>query len=145
MTGQKLPDIEFRFIPDSVEEIDFIKETCKKMGKESLNATFAALKSKVILIDEDRYSEIELQAQTIDGEKTYSTLCASCHNTGESGSPRLDDKKAWHPQIKTIKKALLQNIIIAEGSRHPKAGEILLSEAEILASINYMLNELEKK
>ena len=142
--GKKRPDSPNTFIPDSIEEIDFIKQTCKKFGKQKLEDSFAELKSKVILIDDASYDRFAQAAESIDGKKTYSSICASCHDTGESGSPRIDNKEAWHPELGTVKKALLQNIIIAEDSKHPKAGEILLSEAEILASINYMLNRLKK-
>ena len=142
--GSRLPDLANLFRPESIEEIDFIKQTCRKLGERQKEALFAELKAKIILIDDESYDKYEQAAAAIDGQKTYESICANCHDTGESGSPRLDDTNAWHPELETVKKALLQNILIAEGSRHPKAGEILLSEAEILASINYMLNRLKK-
>ncbi len=142
--GNRLPDLANLFRPESIEEIDFIKQTCLKMGERKKEAIFAELKAKVILIDDASYDRFEQEAESIDGKKTYASICASCHDTGESGSPRIDNKNAWHPELGTVKKALLQNILIAEDSKHPRAGEFIISEAEILASINYMLNKVKK-
>jgi len=142
--GNRLPESPNLFAQDSIEEIDFIKQSCKKLVKEKQEAEFAKLQSKVIVIEDESYNEFELAAKTIDGKKIYASECAGCHDTGESGAPRLDNNSSWHPQLDTVKKALLQNILIAEDSKHPRAGIFIASEAEILASINYMLNKLKK-
>ena len=142
--GNRLPESPNLFAQDSIEEIDFIKQSCKKLVKEKQEAEFAKLQSKVIVIEDESYNEFELAAKTIDGKKIYASECAGCHDTGESGAPRLDNNSSWHPQLDTVKKALLQNILIAEDSKHPRAGIFIASEAEILASINYMLNRLKK-
>ena len=142
--GDRLPQSANLFAQDSIEEIDFIKQSCKKLVKEKQEAEFAKLQSKVIVIEDESYNEFELAAKTIDGKKIYAAECAGCHDTGESGAPRLDNNSSWHPQLDTVKKALLQNILIAEDSKHPRAGIFIASEAEILASLNYMLNKLKK-
>jgi len=142
--GDRLPESANLFAQDSIEEIDFIKQSCKKLVKEKQEAEFALLKSKVIVIEDQSYNEFELAAKTIDGKKIYADECATCHDTGESGAPRLDNNSSWHPQLDTVKKALLQNLLIAEDSKHPRAGIFIASEAELLASLNYMLKKLKK-
>jgi len=144
LEGSKLPDAANLFRADSIEEIDFIKQTCLQKGEQQKEAVLAELKAIVIVIDDETYDKYLEASKSIDGKEIYASVCASCHDTGVSGSPRIDDKNAWHPRLDTVKKAILQNLLIPEGSRHPLAGEILLSEAEILASINYMLNRLKK-
>ncbi|MBT8438982.1 MAG: hypothetical protein HKP55_10750 [Gammaproteobacteria bacterium] len=144
LEGSKLPEAANLFRADSLEEIDFIKQTCLEKGEQQKEAVLAELKATVIVINDEAYDKFLKASESIDGKEIYATVCASCHDTGVSGSPRIDDKNAWHPKLDTVKKALLQNILIPEGSRHPAAGKILLSEAEILASINYILNRLRK-
>ena len=144
LEGSKLPDAANLFRADSIEEIDFIKQTCLQKGEQQKEAVLAELKATVIVIDDETYNKYLEASESIDGKAAYASVCAICHDTGVSGSPRIDDKNAWHPRLDTVKKAILQNLLIPEGSRHPLAGEILLSEAEILASINYMLNRLKK-
>jgi cytochrome c5 len=35
------------------------------------------------------------------GETVYNAQCAACHANGVAGSPKLGDKTAWAPRIKT--------------------------------------------
>lgn len=142
--GNRLPESANLFAQDSIEEIDFIKQSCKKLVKQKQEAAFTELQSKVIVIEDDSYNEFELAAKTIDGKKIYAAECAGCHDTGESGAPRLSDSSSWHPELETVKKALLQNLLIAEDSKHPRAGIFIASEAELLSAMNYMLNKLKK-
>src|SRR5262245_11339853 len=45
-------------------------------------------------------------AAKADGKKVYETVCMVCHGTGVAGAPKLGDKAAWAPRIKSGMDAL---------------------------------------
>ena len=70
------------------------------------------------------------------------TACFACHGTGAAGAPKLGDKAAWAPRVATGRDALLASAINGKGAMPPKGGQMHLSDAEIAASIDYMLDAL---
>jgi cytochrome c5 len=58
-----------------------------------------------------------------------------------AGSPRLGDKAAWAPRIKTGTDALVQSVIKGKNAMPPRAGNPSLSEAEIRAAVDFMVSQ----
>ncbi|MGD2118010.1 MAG: c-type cytochrome [Chromatiales bacterium] len=81
-------------------------------------------------------------AAAADGKAIYSTACFACHGTGAAGAPKLGDQAAWAPRVSLGKDALLQSAINGKGAMPPKGGRTDLSDAEISAAIDYMLDQL---
>ena len=79
----------------------------------------------------------------VDGQKVYMTACFACHGTGAAGAPKLGDKVAWEPRVATGMEALLNSALNGKGAMPPKGGQMQLTEAEISASIDYMLDSLK--
>ena len=79
----------------------------------------------------------------VDGKAIYTTACFACHGTGAAGAPKLGDKAAWAPRVATGKDALLASALNGKGAMPPKGGQMHLSEAEIAASIDYMLDSVK--
>jgi len=73
--------------------------------------------------------------------KTYRTACAACHMTGAANAPKLGDKAAWAPRIKTGMDALVKNAIKGKGAMPPKGGRMDLSDAQIKSTVAYMVGE----
>ncbi len=38
-------------------------------------------------------------AKKINGQDIYEAKCAACHASGETGAPKLTDKKDWQPRL----------------------------------------------
>ena len=74
----------------------------------------------------------------VDGKKTYDTICMACHATGAAGAPKLGDKAAWAPRLKTGAEALYASVLKGKGAMPAKGGNPALSDAEIKASVDYM-------
>ena len=74
-----------------------------------------------------------------DGKKTYDTACMACHATGAAGAPKLGDKAAWAPRIKTGTEALYASVLKGKGAMPPKGGNAALSDADVKAAADYMV------
>src|SRR4051812_39519193 len=80
-------------------------------------------------------------AQTAkSGEEVFKFVCTACHLTGVAGAPKLGDKAAWAPRIKTGEKALLQSALKGKGGMPPKGGAADLSDVEVERALVYMAN-----
>ena len=76
-----------------------------------------------------------------DGKSVYDKVCFACHLQSVAGSPKLGDKAAWAPRIKTGTGAMVQSVIKGKGAMPPKAGNPSLSDAEIRAAVEFMVSQ----
>ena len=77
-------------------------------------------------------------AGAADGKEVYAKACAVCHN---AMPPKLGDKAAWEPRIKTGTDAMVAAVIKGKGAMPPKAGSSSLSDADIKAAVEYMVSQ----
>ena len=76
-----------------------------------------------------------------EGKAVYDKVCFACHQQSVAGSPKLGDKEAWAPRIKTGTGAMVQSVIKGKGAMPPKAGNPSLSDAEIRAAVEFMVSQ----
>ncbi len=74
-----------------------------------------------------------------DGKKTYDTACMACHATGAANAPKLGDKAAWAPRLKTGAEALYASVLKGKGAMPPKGGNAALSDADVKAAVDYLV------
>jgi cytochrome c5 len=74
------------------------------------------------------------------GKALVESACAVCHAAGGNfpGSPKLGDKAAWEPRIKTGVAALVASVTNGKGAMPPKGGTAA-SEADLKAAVEYMV------
>ena len=77
-----------------------------------------------------------IAAGAADGKEIYAKACAVCHN---NLPPKLGDKAAWEPRIKQGVDAMVAAVIKGKGTMPPKAGKPSLTDAEIRAAVEYMM------
>ena len=80
-------------------------------------------------------------ATAADGKAVYDKICVACHQQSVAGSPKLGDKEAWAPRIKTGTGAMVQSVIKGKGAMPPKAGNPALGDAEIRAAVEFMVSQ----
>jgi cytochrome c5 len=73
------------------------------------------------------------------GKAVYEKTCAACHATGVAGAPKVGDKAAWAEHLAEGTEHLVQVAIKGEGAMPPKGGNPALSEEEVRAAVNYMI------
>jgi cytochrome c5 len=78
-----------------------------------------------------------------DGATIYNTVCGACHNTGVAGAPKIDDKAAWAPRLATGKEALYKSALGGKNAMPAKGGAADLSDAEIKATVDYMMGKVK--
>ena len=64
-----------------------------------------------------------------------------CHAAGVAGAPKLTDKAAWATRIAQGKDTLYTSSLKGKGAMPPNAGNKSLSEAEIRASVEYIVSQ----
>uniref|UniRef100_Q478X6 Cytochrome c, class I n=1 Tax=Dechloromonas aromatica (strain RCB) TaxID=159087 RepID=Q478X6_DECAR len=77
-----------------------------------------------------------------DGATIFNTVCGACHNTGAAGAPKVDDKAAWAPRVATGKEALYKSALNGKNAM-PARGGTSLSDAEIKATVDYILTKVK--
>ncbi len=77
------------------------------------------------------------------GEKIYKSACFACHATGVAGAPKFADAALWKDRIAQGKDTLVKHAINGftgtTGVMPPKGGFVQLSDEEITAAVEYMM------
>ena len=78
-------------------------------------------------------------AQELPNAKAvYEATCAACHATGAAGAPRTGDAAAWATRFDKGINALYASAIKGTGAMPPKGGNQSLTDAQIMAAVNYI-------
>ena len=82
-------------------------------------------------------------AKASDGKALYETACVACHAAGVANAPKLGDKAAWAPRLKTGMDTLYASVIKGKGAMPPKGTAMSASDADIKASVDYMVSSVK--
>lgn len=81
--------------------------------------------------------------ESLSGEEVYNQACTACHGAGIAGAPKTGDKAAWSDRIAQGMDVLLQHAVEGyqgqTGFMPPKGGRTDLSDEEVKAAIEYMV------
>lgn len=75
-----------------------------------------------------------------DGAHVYTVVCAMCHAAGLAGAPKYADKAGWKPRIAQGLPTLYEHAVKGIRAMPPKGGSASLSDAEVDAAVDYMVN-----
>lgn len=75
------------------------------------------------------------------GKSVYDASCAACHAAGVAGAPKVGDKAAWAPRLKTGTDALYASSIKGKNAMPPKGGNLALADADVKAAVDYMVGQ----
>ncbi|WP_411833815.1 c-type cytochrome [Pseudoxanthomonas mexicana] len=79
------------------------------------------------------------------GKKVYGATCALCHASGLAGAPMPSDKDAWAARVAQGKDTLYKHAIEGytgeAGVMPAKGGNPSLSDEDVKAAVDYMLNQ----
>jgi c(7)-type cytochrome triheme protein len=80
------------------------------------------------------------------GKAVYDKLCFGCHTPGIAGAPRLGNAADWNPRLAAGGKARLYKSALQGTPKGmpAKGGNAQLTDAEVKATVDYMLSRLPK-
>ena len=101
------------------------------------------------VITADATSSAGAAAERPDGLEVYNEICVACHSPpGIGGAPALGDADAWAARIARGMDTLINNALNgysgSTGIMPRKGGRIDLSDEEIIAAIEYMIEQVEQ-
>ena len=83
---------------------------------------------------------------TLDGQVIYDQLCSACHASGVAGAPAMT-QAAWQPRLAKGMETLVQHAIDGfqgeTGVMPPKGGNPALTNEQVAASVEWMLDNLQ--
>jgi len=82
-------------------------------------------------------------AAATDGKTVFNRTCRMCHGTGMLGAPKFGDKEAWVDRIAKGKDTLYDHAINGFGKMRPRGGKKSLSDEEVKAAVDYMINAVK--
>jgi len=99
--------------------------------------------------DEPTVSETPDEAapakEVLSGPQVYNTACFACHGAGIGGAPKVGDNAAWSERISQGADILRERALAGyqgdAGYMPPKGGRVDLSDDEITAAVDYMVEE----
>jgi cytochrome c5 len=84
-------------------------------------------------------------ADAAKGQGVYMNFCASCHDSGLAGAPKVGDKADWQKRLDKGEEAVIQNAINGyqgeTGFMPAKGGMSSLSDEEVSSAVQYMLEQ----
>ena len=77
-----------------------------------------------------------------EGQLVYQDACASCHETGIQGAPITGNSDAWAALLIKGRETLVRNTLLGVGTMPPRGGVPGLSDEEIAAAVDYMIQRV---
>ena len=82
-----------------------------------------------------------------DGAKIYKDVCASCHDKGVMGAPKLGVKDDWKDRlgqgVAVLEEHAIKGFKGKKGMMPPKGGRMNLSDADVKAAVAFMLGKVK--
>lgn len=100
------------------------------------------------LITSNIFIDSPKKENKLSGKEVYNLACASCHNSGVSNSPMVNDPFSWVNRISKGKEELYKNSIYGysgeRGYMPAKGGYSYLSGMEVKAAVDHMLDIINR-
>ncbi len=79
------------------------------------------------------------------GKKVFGATCSLCHASGAAGAPIFGNKADWEPRIAqgmdVLYKHALEGFTGAKGAMPARGGNAKLTDDEVKAAVNYMVDK----
>ncbi len=76
---------------------------------------------------------------TLHGMRIYNKACASCHQEGKHGAPKLDDISSWKKRLFQGEEVLDQHALVGHIKNPKKKGHSEYSEQDIIDAVHFMV------
>lgn len=97
--------------------------------------------------DVARVVDAEAAPELLTGPQVYNVACLACHGGGIGGAPATGDAAAWGPRIAQGNDVLYEHALAgfqgSAGFMPPKGGRVDLSDGEINAAVDYLIEQVQ--
>ncbi|MDZ7840343.1 MAG: c-type cytochrome [Gammaproteobacteria bacterium] len=125
-------------------------EAAESEAAESEAAESEAAESEAAESEAAETEAAETEAAESDvaaGKTVYESSCVACHASGVAGAPRLGEADAWSERIaqgmETLYRHSIEGFQGDSGMMPPKGGNTSLSDDEVKAAVDYMVQQAE--
>ena len=126
---------------DTAEYRAAVEERIKPVGQINLPGDELQASNAVVAT----LAESEPVATAMSGPEVYSSACLACHGAGLAGAPILGNQEQWASRIAqgldVLKEHAINGYSGAAGYMPAKGGHMDLSDDEVGAAVEYMVNE----
>ena len=126
---------------DSTIAEQLVMERIAPVGKVALVGDASASTSAPVMVKPEPVAEI------LTGPQVYNAACQACHAAGVGGAPVRGSVDQWTTRIAQGRATLEDHVIKGYqgqlGYMPPKGGRIDLSDGEILAALDFMLEAVQ--
>jgi cytochrome c5 len=81
------------------------------------------------------------------GKKVFGSTCSLCHASGAAGAPIFGNKADWDPRIAqgmdVLYKHAIEGFTGAKGVMPARGGSTTLSDDDVKAAVNYMVDKVK--
>ncbi len=126
---------------DTAEYRASLEERIKPVGQIYLPGDELQASAPVV----QTVQEPEPVAAAMSGPQVYNSACLACHGAGVAGAPILGNQEQWAPRIAqgldVLKDHAINGYSGALGYMPAKGGRMDLSDDEVAAAVEYMVDE----
>ena len=126
---------------DTAEYRASVEERIKPVGQIYLPGDKLKASAPVV----ETLKEPEPVATAMSGPQVYNSACLACHGAGIAGAPILGNLEQWAPRIAqgldVLKGHAIDGYSGAVGYMPAKGGRMDLSDDEVSAAVEYMVDE----
>ena len=126
---------------DTAEYRASVEERIKPVGQIYLPGDELEASAPVV----ETLAQPEPVATAMSGPQVYNSACLACHGAGIAGAPILGNQEQWAPRIAqgldVLKRHAIDGYSGAVGYMPAKGGQLNLSDDEVGAAVEYMVNE----
>ena len=120
--------------PATQTAIEEAQQVAKQVGEQAEQTVQQVKDQAVATVD-------QVKEALNSGQAVYTKSCLVCHKAGIAGAPKLGDKEAWAPRLANGMESLVSNAINGIGTMRPKGGHSKLTDEEVKAAVEYMVEE----
>ncbi len=124
---------------------DFSDEEIKAAVRYILKAVGGSSAEAAIPEPPATSTATQATAPSKSGQEVYNSACSVCHAIGIVGAPKFGDKDMWAPRVAKGSAALINSALNGLNAMPPRGGNPDLSEEEVKAAIDYMLEAISEK
>lgn len=141
--SMKMADLtQGAYTRDAAEYQDAVMQRIKPVGEVYLPGDeYASAAAAVAAVPEP-----DPVATAMSGPQVYNAACLVCHGAGIGGAPILGDAAAWSGRIEqgmeTLETHAIAGFTGSSGLMPPKGGRMDLSDDEVRAAVQYMVDEV---